>query len=312
MKKRTKIVLAIVLSFVVILCGGLGFAGNYFYTLAIAADSDKSVVFGSSETNPEQVQAAQMKYDTFMANDSKEAWITNADGYRLHAYEGHTDSDTWVIIVHGYISDAKNMLGIGSEFMDRGYNVLLPDLRSHGESEGDAIGMGSWDSEDIVAWISYILQQQEDAKIVLYGVSMGASTVMMTTGKALPDNVIAAIEDCGYTSAWDEFAYQLDALFGLPSFPALDAANVITMLRAGYNLKDADALKAVQQSSTPTLFIHGSADDFVPASMVYPLYESASCEKELLIVEGAGHGQSRSVDPDTYWNHVQSFIQKYR
>ena len=90
-----------------------------------------------------------------------------------------------------------------------------------------------------------------------------------------------AIEDCGYTSAWDEFSYQLDDLFGLPSFPALDAANIVTMIRGGYNLKDADALEAVKKSKTPTLFIHGDADDFVPTSMVYPLYDAAVCEKDI-------------------------------
>lgn len=116
--------------------------------------------------------------------------------------------------------------------------------------------MGAWDSDDIVEWINEIIKDNPKAEIALYGVSMGASTVMMTTGHNLPENVKVAIEDCGYTSAWDEFSYQLDDLFGLPSFPALDAANIVTMIRGGYNLKDADALEAVKNlKHRPYLFM---------------------------------------------------------
>lgn len=141
---------------------------------------------------------------------------------------------------------------------------------------------------------------------------MGASTVMMASGnEQLPDAVKVAVEDCGYTSAWDEFIFQLDDLFGLPSFPALDAANLVTKLRAGYDLKDADALAAVKRKKVPMLFIHGDADDFVPTDMVYPLYKAAAGEKELMIVKGAGHGKSREADPLAYWEKVDTFLEKY-
>ena len=310
MKKRTKRIL-IVVGIILILVGGvLGFAGNYFYSLAIDSTTDKSKVFGNSEDDPIREEQRLAIYETFM-NHGKDSWITNTDGYRLHAYEANQEGHNWLIAIHGYMGEGKDQLSVGNRFYDMGYQVLVPDLRSHGQSEGTAIGMGAWDSEDIVEWIDYILAQDKEAKIVLYGVSMGASTVMMTTGHKLPDQVKVAVEDCGYTSAWDEFSFQLNELFGLPTFPALDAANMITMLRAGYNLKDADALAAVKKSKTPTLFIHGDADDFVPAKMVHSLYDAAACKKELLIIKGAGHAQSSSVDPDTYWQRVDAFINQY-
>lgn len=311
MKKSTKRILIALGVIIILLIGGLGFAGNYFYTLAIDSTSDKSVVFGKSEADPEMEQHQKDVYAQYESNGGKDTWLVNEDGYRLHGYTLEAKTHQWIIAVHGYMGQGSDMLSTGNRFYDQGYSVLIPDLRSHGQSEGTAIGMGGWDSNDIVAWINQIIDQDKDAKIILYGVSMGASTVMMTTGHDLPSNVKAAIEDCGYTSAWEEFSYQLDVLFGLPSFPALDAANFMTMLRGGYNLKDADALKAVSKSKIPTLFIHGDADDFVPIDMVYPLYEAASCEKELLIIKDAGHAQSRDVDPDTYWSHVDAFIHQY-
>ena len=94
--------------------------------------------------------------------------------------------------------------------------------------------MGWHDRKDVLMWVDKIIEMDPDSDIVLYGVSMGGATVMMTSGEDLPDNVKCIVEDCGYTSAWDEFEYQLKELFGLPSFPLLNTANNITMLRAGY------------------------------------------------------------------------------
>lgn len=310
MKKNTKRILIVLGVILVLLLGGLGFAGNYFYKLAIDSTSDKSVVFGNHEDDLDN-QAQNEAYDTFLRHGGTDTWMKNEDGYQLHGYELNTEGHRWVVAVHGYMGQGSDMIATGNRFYEQGYSVLIPDLRSHGKSEGTAIGMGGWDSEDIVAWIHQIIEKDKQAQILLYGVSMGASTVMMTTGHDLPSNVKVAVEDCGYTSAWEEFSYQLDALFGLPAFPALDAANIMTILRAGYNLKDADALSAVKRSKTPTLFIHGDADDFVPSSMVYSLYESAACEKELLIIKEAGHAQSSSVDPDTYWNRINAFVDRY-
>ncbi len=312
MKKRTKVIIGIGMSLLILVLGGLGFAGNYFYTLAIDAHSDKSVVFGNEEEDPKAAQALKDSYHEMMARDTKDVWMKNKDGYRLHAYEINQTGNKWIIVVHGYISEAKNMAEVANHFAEQGYRVLVPDLRSHGQSEGDSIGMGAWDSEDIVEWTKYILKQDSSANIALYGVSMGASTVMMASGnEQLPKAVKVAVEDCGYTSAWDEFSFQLDDLFGLPSFPALDAANLVTKLRAGYDLRDADAVSAVKRKKIPMLFIHGDSDDFVPTDMVYPLFKAAAGEKELMLVKGAGHGKSREVDPLAYWEKVDTFLEKY-
>ena len=140
---------------------------------------------------------------------------------------------------------------------------------------------------------------------------MGGATVMMTAGEALPPHVKAIVEDCGYTSAWDEFSGQLKAQFGLPAFPMMQIASVITRMRAGFWLSEADAVKQVAKSKTPILFIHGEEDTFVPFWMMDVLYEAAHCEKEKLAVPGAGHGMASSVDPDGYWSTVEVFVGRY-
>lgn len=232
------------------------------------------------------------------------------DGLRLAGtvYRQEDASHLWAKCVHGYNSRGADMAGFARQYHERGYNVLTPDLRAHGNSEGDYITMGWPDRLDMLKWINMILAEDADAVIVLHGISMGGATVMMTSGEALPENVIAIIDDCGYTSVWDIFAGQMKERFRLPAFPLLNGAGLMSRIRAGYGFREASALEQVKKSVTPIFFIHGDADDFVPTRMVYELYGAATCEKELLVVEGAGHGMSANVAPEEYWTRVFEFI----
>ena len=235
----------------------------------------------------------------------------NNGNLKLHAYKIKNNSNIWTIVVHGYMGEGKVMYESVKEFYNRGYNVLVVDLRGHGKSEGKYIAMGWQDRLDIIQWIDYLINENNQIKIILYGVSMGAATVMMTTGEKLPKQVKLAIEDCGYTSIWDEFKAQLKKVFKLPAFPILNVANIVCRIKAGYSLKDGSSVEQLKKSVTPTLFIHGNQDNFVPFNMLEILYKEANCEKQKLIVDDATHARSSSVNPVLYWNTIDSFIEKY-
>ena len=294
---------------------GLSFIGNYFYNLALNPDTPKDIVFGTPEEASEtsgQVLDTDIQWLLTESNYSDET-INSFDNLKLHGYKvlNPNNSNKWVITVHGYTSEGINMSSYAKNYYDMGYNVLIPDLRSHGLSEGDYIGMGWDDRLDIISWINNILEDNADAEIILHGVSMGAATVSMVSGEDLPSNVKAIVADCGYTSVWDEFAYQLDDLFSLPQFPILNVSSLVSKVRAGYFLGTASSLKQVEKSKTPILFIHGDKDDFVPYYMMEELYNATSSEKEMLTIKDAGHAKSSEVDPETYWTTVYNFTNKY-
>ena len=315
MMKKKKIIGIAISAVLVILILGLSFVGNYFYNLALNPDTPKDIVFGTpeeAEATSGQVLDSDIQWLLTESNYSDET-ITSFDNLNLHAYKvlNQNTSNKWVIAVHGYTSEGINMSSYAKNYYDMGYNVLIPDLRSHGSSEGNYIGMGWDDRLDVIDWINTILEDNPNAEIVLHGVSMGAATVSMVSGENLPSNVKAIIADCGYTSVWDEFAYQLDDLFSLPEFPILNVSSLVSKVRAGYFLGEASALEQVAKSKTPILFIHGDEDDFVPYYMMEELYNATSSEKEMLTIKGAEHAKASEVEPETYWTTINNFINKY-
>lgn len=319
--KTRKILVIVATILVVALCGGLLWGGNYLVSFAIGRYTGTVNVAPESTLSEEtnqgimqnwQLQAKQAE-DWLAASEVETVQIQSEDGLKLNGEVilSGSDSHLWVISVHGYRGNHTHMRGPASYFGLRGYNALLPDLRGCGDSEGDYIGMGWPDRKDILRWIDWIIQRDAAAQIVLHGISMGGATVMMTAGEALPAQVKAIVEDCGYTSVWDIFEDELAYLFHLPSFPILNIASGISSLRAGYSFTEASSLEQVTKAQIPMLFIHGSEDNFVHTEMVYQVYDACPTEKQLFVVDGAGHGNSYNHAPEAYFQTVFDFVSQY-
>lgn len=236
--------------------------------------------------------------------------IQSADGLPLFGeiFLREKYTDKWVVVVHGYGGVGRQMYYAVKRFYDKGYNVVLPDLRCHGSSGGDYIGMGWKDRLDIIEWCRKIINGNPKCKIVLYGVSMGGATVLMAGGEVLPKNVVKIISDCSYKSAMDILAYQLKEVFKIPPHPFVDIIDLVCKKRAGYRLREASAIKQVKKCRLPILFFHGDCDKLVPTDMVYRLYEACESKKHIFIVKGAGHGVSAMVGKRAYWDRVFKFL----
>lgn len=312
MNKKKKIILTISILLLVVILGVGGLVGNYFYNLALNPFTSKDMIFGDDDDDTSLEVEADVNW---LIKDSNyiDTYITSSDNLKLHAYEvkNENKTDKWAIVVHGYTSEGKLLSSKAKHLYNMGYNVLVPDLRSHGTSEGNYIGMGWDDRLDIIDWINYIVKNNPKSEIALHGTSMGSATVLMVSGEKLPSNVKAIVADCGYTSVYDEFSYQLKQLFNLPAFPIMNFSDVVTHIRAGYCLNDASAINQVKKSTTPILYIHGDKDGFVPYYMMDELYNATNSEKEKLTIEGGEHANSDLVNPKLYWSTVNSFLEKY-
>lgn len=308
--RRKKIAAVIIIVIVVLLALGLTFIGNYFFNYALNPNAADAFESGSSDSEYEPTPS-----DIWLEDSGASVYLTSEDGLQLHArqiLQPEEENHRWAVVCHGYKSNGSRMADYAAAFYQRGFSVLVPDARGHGQSEGDYIGMGWPERRDIVGWTNMILEHDPDAEIILFGVSMGAATVMMTAGEAdLPANVKLAIEDCGYTSVWDEFSVQLNDLFGLPPFPIIPVTSLVCKARAGYFFGEASAEAQVAKATIPMLFIHGQEDAFVPYSMLQEVYDAANCPKEILSVPGAAHAESAAVSPELYWSTIDQFLDTY-
>ena len=303
---------------VLLLAAALLLIANYFVNFALVrSDAGKDVAPASTVAAEDQAEIDRNWEDITAQRERwlnqsrrEDAAITSDDGLELRgeAFYAPEDTHRWLLAIHGYNSNKESIRHIASAYGLAGWNVLTPDMRAHGESEGTYIGMGWLDRRDVLLWIDYLLSLDPEAEIVLHGVSMGGATVMMTAGEDLPENVKGIVEDCGYTTVWDIFEDELAVLYHLPSFPILTVTEQVARLRAGYGFREASALEQVKKARVPILFIHGSEDNFVHTEMVYSLYDACPTAKDLLVVEGAGHGQAYSMDPALYMDTVFTFL----
>lgn len=244
----------------------------------------------------------------FKNSNYKEVYIKSFDKKKLHAYEIKNKLNTWVIIVHGYTNNALEMLDVAYNFYKKGYSILLIDQRAHGKSDGIYSTHGFYERKDMLSWIDYI-NKKKKTKIILYGISMGGTVIMRTVGENLPNNVICAIEDCGFISNYDQFYNQLKYLKFLPK-PIISSFNIFSSIFFGFNIYKFKPEEILMNGKIPFMFIHGSSDKLVPPKNAYDAYQLYKGKKKLLIIDGAKHMKSSIQDSKKYYNEIFSFIKE--
>ena len=286
--------------------------GNYFCNMALDPKVSKKYINRDiiADVDHKEIIEAKLWVEEFGA----ELEIMSEDKLRLHGYKVENPirkSNIWVILLHGYRGCGYELVEISKRFINMGFNVLLIDLRAHGKSEGKYIGMGWKDKDDLILWIDRLYSENENCKIILYGVSMGASAVMMASGEKLKSNVKVCIEDCGYTSVAEEFESILKHINQIVKKYILFSSNIVNRIKNGYYFDEASCIKQIQKSNIPILFIHGEDDTFVPFSMLEAVYNSKKILKEKFTVKKAGHTKCCKIEPELYWKKVENFINKY-
>jgi fermentation-respiration switch protein FrsA (DUF1100 family) len=247
--------------------------------------------------------------------------ITSHDGLALKGWflpvngAGNPVGSTTMIVAHGYGGHPRQISGITKVLYEHsGYNILLPSARGCGDSQGDYMGFGWLDRLDYLRWIDWVKERTASSgpvSIILYGISMGGATVLMTAGESLPPEVKVVIEDCGYTSVHDELRHQMKLQYHFLNEGLVKRVSGICKQKAGYSFEEASTLNQVKKITVPVFFIHGDADTFVPFEMGPALYEACTAPKELYVAKGAGHGEACGNDPQEYKWRITQFLRNY-
>lgn len=290
-----------------------GIAGYFFKRTMIRQNAKQERTVKMAGTNWEGYFPEMRRRREWLSTKEREdVWIQSKDGLRLHGtFFPAEGSKKTILCLHGYTSKGMNdYASIASFYLPLGYNMLMIDERAHGESEGHYIGFGCLDRWDTKEWIDYLDRRLKgEGEIFLHGTSMGAATALMTSGLKLPDCVKGIISDCAFTSPWEMFSSVLKNMYHIPPFPILNISDHMTVKKAGYSLKECNAKEEVKKAKVPILFIHGSADSFVPPYMCRELYESCTAPKDILIIEGAGHAESYYKETKKYEEKVKALLE---
>ncbi len=236
--------------------------------------------------------------------------IVSHDGLKLYGkYYEYKKGAPIELMFHGYRGSAeRDLCGGVQRCFSLERNVLIVDQRTSGKSEGNVITFGIKESKDCLLWIDFLISQfGKDVKIILTGISMGASTVMIASGYDLPENVIGVLADCGFSDA-KKIIKKVIKQLKLPADILYPFVRLGALLFGHFNLEETSAIKAMGKCKVPVIFFHGEQDDFVPCSMSKECFNACKSRKQLVTVKGAGHGLSYLIDPDGYIDSLKVFF----
>ena len=285
------------------------------YRIAFYAPPRKSLPEGTIEIPDGEIYEAHREK---MENWVRQMWtmerqsfeITAFDGLKLHAkfYEFAPGAPI-ELMFHGYRGSAERDLSGGIERCFRvGRSALIVDQRCAGKSDGHVITMGICERRDCLRWIDFAIDHfGPDVKIILTGISMGASTVLMAGAEELPPNVVGILADCGYTSA-KAIMYEVIRKMGLPPKPSYPFVKLGAKIFGHFDLEETSPLEAVRHCKLPVIFFHGEDDDFVPCYMSKENFEACPSRKRLVTIPGAGHGLAYAIEPDRYVEELYDFF----
>ena len=240
--------------------------------------------------------------------------VKSYDGLTLVGdyYKNGNSKDT-IILFHGYRSASKRDFSCAIEmYYNMGLNVLLVDQRSHGRSSGKLITFGVKERYDVKSWVEYVIKNYgEDTNIILDGLSMGATTVLLSTELELPENVKCIIADCGFSSPYEIIKRVSAKSYHVDSEAVLRILDLYCRILGSFSIYNISTVEAMKKNSIPVFFCHGKADDFVPCDMSQRAYDAAICEKNIHLAENAGHGMSFLTEPDILTCELQEFIKTH-
>lgn len=237
---------------------------------------------------------------------------TSHDGLKLSGYYLSADSDNTLILMHGYRSTAVYEFAPLLRFYhELGYNLLLPDQRAHGQSEGKYLSFGIKERYDVVAWAEYLNQTEKPKNIFLSGMSMGGAAVSMATLLKLPENVRGVIADCPFGDPTEQFAYSMSLRTKVPARPVIYFCSIWTRLLAGWQFNEVIGAD-YQHAKLPLLLIHGTADPTVPHALSQTIFDYYGGPKQYELFDSCGHVYASMKEPERYRALVSEFLNKYK
>ena len=230
-------------------------------------------------------------------------------------YMHEEETTKWALLIHPFMLSGSSIAGsVGPYYYEKGYNIIAPDLRGFGDSEG-SVALGCLESMDIYDWLVKLNAEYDVSQVIVHGISLGAATTNYLSGidgfinngptkinstiKPIRElKVVGLVEDCGYVDM-TEFADESTVM----SYSGLTEDNFDYYSKATNSLKYCDI---------PMLVIHGTDDSTVDPANAETVKNTVKGDVEVWMVEGGAHAFIiMGSNADEYKAHVQDFIDDY-
>ncbi len=302
------------------IAGGMVYSvTNDFVKVALDREIPKrmkrtNVNITGEDKDDEFTQKINQSTEVLRNSDLETIEIRSFDGEKLTAHwHSCKNAKRIIIAMHGWRSFwAKDFGGISEFLHNNECSVLYAEQRGQNNSGGEYMGFGLIERYDCFEWVKWLNQKfGEETSIYLAGVSMGATTVLMTAGLELPSNVCGIIGDCGFTNPYEIWKYVADNNLHMSYAMKGNIADILCRKKIQMSLKDYSCIDAMKKCKVPVLFIHGTDDKFVPIEMTYENYKACAAPKRLLVVPGATHAMSYWTETEKYEDELKRFWADY-
>jgi pimeloyl-ACP methyl ester carboxylesterase len=253
-----------------------------------------------------------LAFDARLVSPTAIPWKTRtSDGLTLRGWycpaPGHR---RLVVLVHGMGGAWPEMAELGRDLHEHGYDVLLFDLRGHGQSDPSRLTMGRRERADLRAVMAWAGRQGfTPDRVGWLGYSMGASTLLMEAAQN-PDIQVAVI-DSPYGSLPELLDTQLPQHSHLPRW---FNPGILIAARLAFGVRTDDLVpirSALRWGRRPLLLIHGEADSVVPVGQARRLARAAGPSCQAVTLPGVEHVGAYDTDPARYVAAVDSFFNRH-
>lgn len=249
----------------------------------------------------------------FKTMEKEEVYIKSYDGYKLKGYyvKNEQNKNITIILAHGYHSAPYFDFSIGfQEYLKLGFDLLFVEERAHEYSQGKFTTFGIKERFDVRDWAKYVNNRYPENDIILAGVSMGSSSVLYSLNLDLPEKVVGAICDCGFSDSYEELTWYFCKNPKWYHKFIIWTLEIQMKLYEGISFKDTNAFIALKDNKIPILIAHSETDEVVPFYMGKEIYEAITTEKAFVDVKNARHAQSFLRDREHYKETLYNFLSK--